>query len=299
MGKRKYILLGLLLVVAAFAACLGIQFYPIWKSARILQENMDLVHFTYELEAELDREALPEEQKDLLEMLARLTGYGEGTFYRFTVRGNVWEDRIHALVFPEDAAEPLMELYLSDGEDVINETMLYNRIRGHLVGEYTLLGYLMPEQESNLYMTLEQVEQIFDVDLSELRSLQLSFGGGMFSDRQYFTMLNAMSREREGEEYSYSLETGRMRLQIDLPAAESGGSVTIGVSAQKPADVLNTLSVVLKTGQGREIKMPDNFVKQDTVDLISKIRAWIKKFFTSALLIRHSACIAIKYPAAS
>ncbi len=164
----------MLFMLVAVIVGAGLYLYPAWRAAKALQDKIGLCYGSFALEVQLDREKLPEEQEKLFAMLARLTGIQEEAMYRLSMRGNVQEDKIHLMIYPYDATEPLAEFYLSEDINVINETMLYNAIRGKLTERVGLLDYLMPRQEETLYMTLEQVEQLFGLDLSAFKGFDLS-----------------------------------------------------------------------------------------------------------------------------
>ena len=233
MGKHvRRIMLLLLLAIAVY---LGIRLYPVWKAAVYLSENMDFAHYTYELEVELDQEEMQREQGRLLEILAAVTGFEPEAMCRLTVRGSVWEDTIHALIYPggmegvQATESPLIELYLGSDTDVVNETYIYNAVRNHLAEKVRLLGLVMPEQNEMLYMTLEQVEQIFGLDLKGVRDFSLQTDGEGIGAGQYFIMLALMSREKAAEGSSFTLETEQVGLEVTVPEGDSADTVSAPV----------------------------------------------------------------------
>lgn len=231
----KYVRRIMLLLLLAIAVYLGIRLYPVWKAAVYLSENMDFAHYTYELEVELDQEEMQREQGRLLEILAAVTGFEPEAMCRLTVRGSVWEDTIHALIYPGGMEEvhstenPLIELYLGSDIDVVNETYIYNAVRNHLAEKVRLLGLVMPEQNEMLYMTLEQVEQIFGLDLKGVRDFSLQKDGEGIGAGQYFIMLALMSREKAAEGSSFTLETEQVGLEVTVPEGDSADTVSAPV----------------------------------------------------------------------
>ncbi len=131
------------------------------------------------------------------------------------------EDRVHLTIYPEGRTEPLFELYLSDDIDVINETMVYNAIRSHLTAKFGLLAHLMPAQEETLYLTLEQVEQLFGTDLSGLADFRLGAWDRRVNAKECFLLLAVMSREKQKDGYRFTLDIG----QADICIARDGGRV--------------------------------------------------------------------------
>lgn len=315
--RLRYIVLFLLLA-AALGAC--IYFYPIWKDAGVLQRHMAAGQFAFELEVELDRAALESGQKKLLENLAKLTGYEEDALFRLRIEGCVREDKIRALIYPEGEAEPLIELYLSEELDAINETLPYNTIRRNLVEKYALLDHIMPAEREAVYMTLEQVEQIFDLDLSRIRKFCLpDFDAGR-SAAGYFPLLALASKEKTEQGCRYGIEAGQVRMEVEVEvgsfvsggngdvqpgSGEKQGTVRIEFSMEHPGELaeqtaellsrlgmelpvqelqlLKSISVVMEPGKGETPAAPTRFIGQDKVDLIVKIRDLIQDitgFFT-------------------
>lgn len=308
-GKRKshigWILLLLLLAVLA-GAC--VYFYPVWKAAGMLRENMDLTRFTYELEVELNGSRLEAGQKRVLENLGKLTGFGEESLFSLTFRGSVWEDKIHALIYPQGAREPLLELYLGNDMDVINETLPYNTIRGNLIEKYGLLDYIMPAEMESVYMTLEQVEEIFELDLSRLRDFRLPVSGEKHSRAAYFALLALMSREEseEGSRFEKSMDQARLTVNLaggakGLPTDTARGKdrVVLELEMRNPDEVLTqkagllnrlgiqlpleqlrqlkSIRAVISPGTGEELVFPTRMIDQKKVDLITGIRDFIRK----------------------
>ena len=227
----KYVRRIVLLLLLAIAVYLGIRFYPVWKAAECLAENMDFAHYSYELEVELDQEVMQRDQGRLLEILTGVTGFEPEAMCRLTVRGSVWEDTVHAMIYPEGMEEvystesPLIELYLGSDTDVVNETYIYNAIRNHLAEKVRLLGLVMPEQNEMLYMTLEQVEQMFGLDLRGVRGFSLQTADDGIGVGRYFIMLAVMDREKAAEGSRFTLETERMELEAIVPERD-GADVT-------------------------------------------------------------------------
>ena len=205
--KKKHIglkiLLGFIVLLLLVTVGLFVRFYPVYKDAKLLAENLNRTSFTYELEAELNREELQEAQAKLLDTLAELTGVKKEAMYRLRVQGSVDGDIIHAVIYPEGQTEPLTELYLSDEEDVVNCAMIYNRMRAYYAADNDLLTYLIPVWNDHEYVSLEQMEQMLDVDLSVVKDLRLPFAGKKLTGKKVFGVLAVMGREKNGILCSY------------------------------------------------------------------------------------------------
>ena len=291
----------ILFLLAAVIVGAGIYLYPAWKAARAMQDKMALPFRSFELEVELDRERVPADQAKMFERLAALTGIEEGALYRLSVRGGMEEDKVHLTVYPEGRTEPLFEFYLSDDMNVINETMVYNAVRSHLAGQFGLLEYLMPVQEETLYLTLEQVEQLFGTDLSGLAGFRLQTTDGSITAKEYFFLLAVMSREKQGEGYRFTLDTEQAGICFETAYGKEDTAVKLELRVQDPEDVLHradnvlpglenwlpgegleglkSFSLTLEPGEGETITMPTNLAGQETIDTIAAIREWFQGTF--------------------
>lgn len=293
--KKVHIFPILLLLLAAAAAGVCIYFYPKWKAAGVLQENLASGHFIYELEIRLDRDAMDAKQEKTLENLSKLTGFGKEALFQFTIRGSVWEDKIYALFYPKDMERPLIELYLSSDINVINETLPFNTIRENLVEQHKLLDHIMPAQLEAVYMTLEQAEQIFDLDLSGVREFKLLRSDKELSRVKCFLLLAAMRRGSSEEGSFYELSTEGAGLKVELCDAvpvlrfdvqEPGTALQqveeyfSRLNLETPgwqAAMLESISGTVMPGQGEEIVLPDKLMDQKKADLLVEIRDLIRK----------------------
>lgn len=297
----KYILWTVLFLLVAFIAGAVIYLYPSWRAARTLRDEMGLPHSSFEVEVELDEGELPEEQNKMFETLAKLTGIRKEAMYNLFIQGSAWEDKVHLTVCPAGETQALFEFYLSDETRLINETMLYNAVRGNIVGQFGLLEYLVPSQEETVYMTFEQVEQIFDTDLSELGGFRrLSETTEKISTWQYFLMLAVMSREKRPDGYEFGLETGELMLGFEVSGGKAGTTAKMRLQIENPSSELakaqgrfpelakwmpedingvKRLSITITKQSEGTIVIPTNLADQGTIDMISKIRSWIQETF--------------------
>lgn len=301
MEKRKQILWAVVFLLAAALTGACLYCYPAWKAAKILQDKMDNSGFSYELQVELDWENQPAGQRKAFETLAKLTGIREESLYRLTIKGSTQEDRIHMTIYPEGETEPLAEFFFDNDSGIVNETMLYNAIRGNLAEQYKVLEYLMPRQKENLYMTLEQVEQLLGMDFSGIRDFRLAMEDSEMTAKQYFVILMAMKREAQEDGHRFVRKTEDMDLSIDVPSDSGDSAMVMRFRIQDPSETLpqgewllswigiempdvdfhalKSISVELSSDEEGTVAMPTDFVNQDIIDILSKVREWISETF--------------------
>lgn len=300
--KKKHtgikVLLGILAVFIIALGALAIRFYPVYGAATFLEKNLTLDHMEYSVEVEINRDELEEKQAKLLDGLASITGMDRDAMYRLKIEGSVDGDIIHACIYPDGQTSPLIELYLSDDTDVINGAILYNAVRENYCGQNPMLTYLIPVWSDHEYVTLEQAEQMLEVDLSTLRDFRMPFRDTKLSAKMYFAALAVMQRENAAEAERYYMKLAGLELVLRLNETEP--SVEAELDMEKPAallekyaDKLSLLGVSLDSDRlrifdaisatvrmekdGTALQIPENVISQNTVDIISGLRSVVQE----------------------
>lgn len=295
-GLKIFLMFILLLLIAA--AGIMIRFYPLYSAAGYMSQNLSFQMISYTMKVTVDREELDGNQRKVLDTLAELTGTEREAMYRLSIEGKVDGDIIYANVYPEGQEEPLLELYLSDGADVVNGAMLYGAVREHLCGQYKALELLLPVWDDHEYVSLEQVEEMLGVDLDSARRFKLPFRNKSLSRWKCFgILLLAESVKTEAGE-GFLLQAEGLDAAIWLKS-HGEGTLSLAVRMEEPAEVLNELqSKFAEAGisySGDELRildelsltadmeevtlqMPDDLISRNTVDVIKGIRLIIEKF---------------------
>lgn len=288
------IFVTLLLLLLAAATGLVIYFYPAYRAAGYLAENLSFQKMEYVLEVKIDRGELDTKKRILLDTMAEITGMTGEELCHLTIRGSVDGDVIYARIYPEGREKPLTELYLSDDLDVVNGAMLYSAMRENFCGQNEMLNYLFPVWEEHKYMSLKQAEDMFGVDLSSFRDFELPFKDRKLSRLEYFGLLVFMHRDKAaaGESFSFrkdgidavlwSREQIECSVSIEDPAdvlkkLESKLSVVgIDLGGNK-LRILDSLSATAEMKDDVELQMPKDLVSQNMVDIVKGIRAVIRE----------------------
>ena len=300
--RKRHIFLKVILVLVLLlligAAGVVIRFYPIYSAAGYMSQELTFQEFGYQMVVSVDREELDSSQRKVLDTLAELTGTSREAMYQLTISGEVDGDIIHARVYPEGWTEPLLELYLSDGADVVNGAMLYGAVREHLCGQNKALELVMPVWDDREYVSLEQVEEMLGVDLSSARRFRLSFRNQNLSRWKCFGILLLTERVKTeaGEGFLFREEGLEAGIWLNRHDDEP---VSLAIRMSEPAEVLGELQSrfaeagISLGGDGLRIldevsltadmeevslEVPDDLISQNTVEVIKGIRMIIQKF---------------------
>lgn len=286
--RGKYILLVLLLLFLAVIVAAVIYCYPKWKTAKDFEDYLDFGGFSYEMEIELARDAMEREQTQMLESIAQIVGIHADAMYRLHISGAVYHNIIYAEIYADGMEIPLTSVYLSDGKDMADFGFLYGCIRSRIVGNSQLLDALIPPAEGSVYLSVEQLEQLLHMDLSNIRKFNPQLDRYQLSAPEYFILLAALPHVRQAEDSELTLceYTGPS-------AAGRQKAVTAHVSVKEPAliveqnaDLLSKLKVFVDSAKIKSVKslslditsdgvkelvIPESGVSQEMIDVLSSI----------------------------
>lgn len=289
---KKKIGIGIVCVAAALLLVLGIFCYPHWKAAKLLKEHFNPERVGYTLEVQLLEEQMTDDQKQFVDVLSMLTGIDTENFYKLHLEGTTWDGIVEVQVFPDGQENPLFELYLSDESEVMNGAMFYQTVRANLSGGNALIERLLPKWEDHTYVTLEQAEQIFGIDLSAVRNFSLPQIKEP-STSSWFMALLAMKRENGDNEVTYAAEKagaavklvlpeeGNVTVEFDLPNLQEtltaiNEKASLSIDTEQFVLVGQLSGTVSAAGQ-EELSVPEDCISQDTVEILEGVRVLIQE----------------------
>ncbi|MDE5950347.1 MAG: hypothetical protein K2H12_02045, partial [Acetatifactor sp.] len=165
--KKHWVLRILCLLLAAaliVAAVLAIRIIP---TARRLQSALTAQNCAITAQAELNRSRLTADQQKLLETLSQLTGLEDAEWNRLTLQGGYDGNAIRLAVRGGQGTQ-LTQLYLTQDCQAVDMHAIYDRAYSHLTGEIGLLALMLPQWSFGDYISLQQLEHAFRLELGEL-----------------------------------------------------------------------------------------------------------------------------------
>lgn len=287
----KYILLVILLLIAGLIVAAVIHFLPIWSSARDFEQKLNLGRFSYVMDLEFEESKLSDKQRALFGSFAEMNGLEQKDIMRLHIEGSVWDDRVYAELTPAGAGEPAVEFYLSKAADLINAGPIYNKIRSGLVEEYALLDALLPAPVGDVYMTLEQAEQLSGQDLSTLRDFEPTFSQYRFSALEYFAVMAALPLVKGTEKNSLILEEVKkkdsvyLHFEAENPAQIAAETLEAYKQFSTPelaamvetVRALKSIEIMITSEGVQEIKVPTNVMDSKLPGIVENIRQLIEQ----------------------
>jgi hypothetical protein len=208
-----------------------------------------MVHFTFDAEIDLKQENLDGQVKETIDNIAFLLGRTEKDLCELNIKGNVYENKIFAEIYPEDATEPAISFYLSEDQRIINASPFIKAYRdkiAEVVSATPLLKNMLPEVPDELYLTTEQVEGLFGVNLIVLDHFGYNMSPLTLSRFECFAELLFLEREETKAVSTYKWESEHIDAEIDIPHTESPVIVE-KLSIENPVDTIHAIEDKLKT----------------------------------------------------
>lgn len=175
-NKKKHRVLKalcLLLAVTLIAAALGVYTVP---KARRLQEALTAPNCTINLWFGLDTDKLTADQQKFIKILSGITGQERTEWSSVTLRGG-YDGGAVRLTVSGASGSALTELYLTRDCQAIDIHAIYDRAYDHLTGENKLLEKLLPQWSLGDYISLQQLEHAFELELGQFPNIREKLEG--------------------------------------------------------------------------------------------------------------------------
>lgn len=158
----------LLLLIVVALVIMAVRIVPV---ARRLQNALKMQNCAITIEASLDQQALTEDQQKLLQNLSLLTGVDQAQWGELTLQGGYDGSAIELAVYGGHDTF-LTQLYLTQDCQAMDIHAIYDRAYDHLTEKAGLLTLVLPQWNFGDYISLQQLEYAFGLQLGELPDLQ-------------------------------------------------------------------------------------------------------------------------------
>lgn len=224
--KKKHwvlrILVFLLLLILAAVILLGIRLVP---TASRLQRALTARNCAVTLDVALDIQELTADQQKFLSILSRLTGLEETEWQELTLRGGYDGEAIRMDVYGRQGTL-LTQLYLTSDCQAMNLHMVYDRAHSYLTEKAGLLARVLPDWNMGDYISLQQLEAAFGLELGELPDMQEGMEriqSGLSLPAMCGIILAADQWDREEQKLVYHITDTDSRLAYIRQLAEKKG----------------------------------------------------------------------------
>ncbi len=274
--KKRYFVIGVIIVAITAA---GVWSFPLWHTAYLLQNMVKSKSLDGQIQLTLNQEGLFKGQKQLLRGLSGILKIEETACLNWQAVGYVSGQKGYAEIYCDALREPVTEVYISKDSTLVNIRMLYEILQKNFVKEYPILGYILPEWKYGTYISLDQIEEIFQVNIKELfqkNSSEDLMEQGFFKS---MVLLNSMKRHRMNDggwkfegiwnNYQTSLLVKRDNQETSFQIEGTDRDKT-----QKIAD----FSFSLSPGKEEAVIFPDSLMKPEEITQFQKLWQVLREF---------------------
>lgn len=276
--KKKYVVISIVGIVVAVMALIGIWMFPLLRVAATLHSALHAESYDYQVAVTLNEQILSEQQRQFLSLMPWVLGIEEEDCLEWSVEGKISEGCGYAKLYGGGLHEPITDVYFKDDQIMVNVKMLYQSLQKNIAEEHAMLGSFLPEWEYGDYISLAQIEKIFEVNIEEIfqdsNAVQLS--------RQSFWEIWNMLRRMERKED----KDGRQRFETTFnhyqTMFEIGRKEKVPMLAVLGKDVEGKQPIAgfqaSLLGQGPEkIIFPKSIMKEEEVAKLQELWSTLRK----------------------
>ena len=160
----------LLLLIIVVVVILAVRIIPV--ASRLLSA-LKSQSCAMTIEASLDQQTLTRDQQKFLQNLSMLTGVDQEQWGELTLQGGYDGNALELAVYGgKDTDSPLTQLYLTQDCQAMDIHAIYDRAYTHLTEKVGLLALVLPQWSFGDYVSLQQLEYAFGLQLGELPDIR-------------------------------------------------------------------------------------------------------------------------------
>lgn len=170
-SKRKYYLAGIILgscILLAVIAGAAVRFFPTFRAARTLRQMLREKNIDFEINVSLEQKQLSEQQEKFLQAVTWILQADEENCMSWKIKGNVRGTQIYAQLFCEGLDGVVTDVYVNEENAVVNVRKMYESLQHNFTTAHPFMGSLLPSWQYHDYISLEQIEEIFQVDIRSM-----------------------------------------------------------------------------------------------------------------------------------
>ena len=215
MKKKIGIIISIIFIILCLVAT--IYLFPIIKVVQMFWNVSETPQFHYQVSFDLKEEDLSEEQRNFVNILSLLLEIEKENCLLWNVEGIVYDNTGYVKLYCEAFENPITELYLTKEEQIINVGMFYHTMQSSIAENHRLLSKLLPDWNGAEFISLEQVEEIFDINLKDFLELESVANWTMDGSWKSLLWLNKMKKSfgEQGEViFETQLEEGKVEFKF-------------------------------------------------------------------------------------
>lgn len=267
MKKKIGIMISIILVILCLVVTL--YWFPIIKVVQMFWNVSDTLQFHYQSSFDLKEEDLSEEQRNFINVLSSLLEIEKEACLFWNAEGMVYDDTGYVKLYCEAFENPITELYLTKEEQIINVGMFYRTMQSSIEENHRLLSKLLPDWNGAEFISLEQIEEIFDVDLKAFLELENIEDWTM--DRSWKSLLSLNKMKKSfGKQGEVIFETQLEEGTVEFKFQKEEKVPTIQVLILDTEDIENIVrsesSIIFDTVS--RVDMPTTLISSKNIEIL-------------------------------
>lgn len=262
--KKKPLAIAAVSIACAAVLCVVVWAFPLLRAARVWKRMADAGNVDYKINITLDKERLSEGQRQFLETVSRILQAEESACLSWEASGSVSGGQGYAQISCKGLEGFVTDVYFSGDDAFVNARMLYETVQENFTGAHPILGNLLPDWEYSDYISLKQIEEIFQADIMSMCRPNLP---GQPSGKSVWDNLAALLRmerkKAEGGRQQFAMRQDgyQVTLEIEEPSglAAWGTDVTGG-------QAIKSWKAEAAGGPAKEISLPETVMEQEEID---------------------------------
>ncbi len=275
--KTKIILMiaAVILCVVLFVAV--IRVFPLLQAARTLHRVLDAECVDYEMDITLNPDRLSGEQRKFLGAVSWLLETEESACMSWNIRGYRSGGQGYAQISCKGLEGNVTDVYFREGETIVNVKMLYETLQKNFSGAHPVLGVLLPEWQFSDYISLEQIEEIFQVDIRSMFQLSMPkelSGGNVW---QYLMILHGIERKKSvGGRQQFAVAWNGYQVEIGIGKAGQAPEISVVGTDGEEQGMIASYNVFVSSAAAKETAYPDSVMEQEEIRQFQDLWGTIK-----------------------
>lgn len=265
--KRKSLVIGIAAVILSIVLlCASIFVFPLLRAARTLHRVTSAECVDYKLNITFNQDRLSEKQEQFLKIISRIFEVEEYSCMSWNVNGYMSGAQGYAEVFCAGLDGPVTDVYFSEDRIIVNARMFYEALQGNFSSAHPILGRLLPEWKYSDYISLEQIEEIFGVDIKGMFRLDMPKELSGTNIWNGMLMLSRMERKK-GENGAQRFEIDWNGYQTKLEIGKKGREqeITIQGTDEQEDQMIASYEAAVSSGMERDTVYPDSVMETDEI----------------------------------
>ena len=292
--KKKYLTTGIFIGVfflCAAAVCAAVRFLPLLRAAQTVRRVLSAESVEYDVHVTLNRNQFSERQEQFLQAVSWILETDESACLSWKVCGMISDGRGYAQIFCAGLDGPVTDVRFEKNDIWVNVKMIYEALQNNFTSAHPLLGHLLPDWKYSDYMSLEQMEEIFQIDIKGMFMPDMPKGASGQNTWGYIVMFSQMERKkmedggqqfsREWTGYQTAVEIAKPGGAVEASDAQSDKtahkpSIFIQGEDQGGGRIIASYRAEISAGLAREMAAPASVMTQDEIEQFMKLWEFVK-----------------------